>query len=45
MHRRDPFDSTARRTLHRVVIKGTKPFRTPGAVPPHERGHETAVMK
>jgi taurine dioxygenase len=26
MHRRDAFDPNARRTLHRVVVKGTKPF-------------------
>jgi len=38
MHRRDPFDPAVRRTLHRVVIKGTRPFRTPGALPPHARG-------
>jgi taurine dioxygenase len=45
MHRRDPFDASVRRTLHRVVIKGTPPFRTPGALPQHARGHETARMK
>jgi taurine dioxygenase len=28
MHRREPFDPGARRMLHRVVIKGTKPFRS-----------------
>jgi taurine dioxygenase len=28
MHRREPFDPNARRILHRVVIKGTKPART-----------------
>jgi taurine dioxygenase len=27
MHRREPFDETARRVMHRMVIKGTKPFR------------------
>jgi hypothetical protein len=26
MHRREPFDASARRVLHRVVIKGTKPY-------------------
>ncbi|MFN9127199.1 MAG: TauD/TfdA dioxygenase family protein, partial [bacterium] len=26
MHRRDPFDPAARRYLHRVVIKGTRPY-------------------
>ncbi|MGZ9067331.1 MAG: TauD/TfdA dioxygenase family protein, partial [Burkholderiales bacterium] len=26
MHRREPFDPNARRILHRVVIKGTKPY-------------------
>jgi taurine dioxygenase len=26
MHRREPFDRNARRVLHRVVIKGTKPY-------------------
>ena len=45
MHRRDPFDPRVRRTLHRVVIKGTKPFRTPGQLQPHPRGRETAVTK
>ena len=39
MHRRDPFDAAARRILHRVVIKGTRPYRTPGVLPPHPRGH------
>jgi len=39
MHRRDAFDSRARRILHRVVIKGTRPVRKPGALPPHPRGH------
>jgi taurine dioxygenase len=43
MHRRDPFDPKVRRTLHRVVIKGTKPFRTPGALPAHARGHGMTV--
>jgi taurine dioxygenase len=38
LHRRDPFDPGARRTLHRVVIKGTRPRREPGALPPHPRG-------
>jgi taurine dioxygenase len=27
MHRREPFDPSARRMLHRVVIQGTKPYR------------------
>jgi taurine dioxygenase len=31
MHRREPFDAAARRVLHRVVIKGSKPFNTPEA--------------
>ena len=26
MHRREPFDPNARRVLHRVVIKGTRPY-------------------
>ena len=26
MHRREPFDPAARRFLHRVVIKGTRPY-------------------
>ncbi|HBC06309.1 MAG TPA: taurine catabolism dioxygenase TauD, partial [Rhodospirillaceae bacterium] len=25
MHRRDPFDASARRVMHRTQIKGTKP--------------------
>jgi taurine dioxygenase len=28
MHRREPFDPAARRVLHRIVIKGTKPYRS-----------------
>jgi taurine dioxygenase len=32
MHRREPFDPKARRVLHRLVIKGTKPFNKPEAV-------------
>jgi len=44
MHRRDPFDPRARRVLHRVVIKGSRPFRTPGALPPHPRGHAAAGL-
>jgi len=43
MHRRDPFDPAARRTLHRVVVKGTKPFRTPGQLQPHPRAREMAM--
>ena len=31
MHRREPFDARARRILHRVVIKGTRPFNKPEA--------------
>jgi len=27
MHRRDPFDPAARRIMHRVVVKGTRPYR------------------
>jgi taurine dioxygenase len=42
MHRRDAFDPRARRMLHRVVIKGARPFREPGALPPHPRGHAGA---
>jgi taurine dioxygenase len=38
MHRREPFDPAARRILHRVVIKGSRPFRDPRALPPHPRG-------
>lgn len=39
MHRREPFDAAARRKLHRVVVKGTKPFRTAGPIERHARGH------
>jgi taurine dioxygenase len=45
MHRRDPFDPAARRTMHRVVIKGTRPFRAAGAAPRHARGHSMAGRK
>jgi hypothetical protein len=31
MHRREPFDPAARRVLHRIVIKGTKPYRVQAA--------------
>ena len=44
MHRRDPFDARARRMLHRVVIKGSLPYRTPGVLPPHPRGHAGARL-
>jgi taurine dioxygenase len=43
MHRRDPFDPNVRRTLHRVVIKGTRPYRTPGQLPSHPRGQLAAA--
>lgn len=39
MHRREPFDASARRMLHRVVIKGSKPRRMQGDLPMHARGH------
>ena len=39
MHRREPFDAGARRMLHRVVIKGTRPYRTAGDLAQHARGH------
>jgi taurine dioxygenase len=39
MHRREPFDAHARRMLHRVVIKGSRPIRDPRTLPPHARGH------
>ncbi len=29
MHRRGPFDPAARRVMHRIVIKGTPPYRMP----------------
>jgi taurine dioxygenase len=42
MHRREPFDPAARRMLHRVVIKGSKPFNAPEAaslgIHPRARG-------
>jgi taurine dioxygenase len=31
MHRREPFDPAARRVLHRIVIKGTKPYQAEAA--------------
>lgn len=31
MHRREPFDPTARRIMHRIVVKGTPPYRADGA--------------
>jgi taurine dioxygenase len=43
MHRRDPFDPAVRRTLHRVVVKGTKPFREPGERAAHPRGQLVAA--
>jgi len=45
MHRRDPFDPTVRRTLHRIVIRGTAPYRTPGQLPPHSRGQLAAELR
>lgn len=44
MHRRDPFDPRARRILHRVVIKGSRPRRVPGVLPPHQRGHAAELQ-
>ena len=43
MHRRDPFDPVVRRTLHRVVIAGTRPYRAPGQSSPHPRGQLAAA--
>lgn len=37
MHRRNPFDPTARRLLHRVVVKGTQPFNSGRQAEPHAR--------
>jgi taurine dioxygenase len=45
MHRRDPFDPSVRRTLHRVVIRGTAPYRTHGQLPPHPRGQLAAALR
>jgi taurine dioxygenase len=45
MHRRDSFDPKARRTLHRVVIRGTAPYRAPGQLPPHPRGQLAAELR
>ena len=39
MHRRDAFDPNERRVMHRVMIKGTAPFRARKSSPPHPRGH------
>ncbi|HEV7799753.1 MAG TPA: TauD/TfdA family dioxygenase [Burkholderiales bacterium] len=40
MHRREPFDASVRRVLHRVVIKGSKPFNRAdaAALGGHARG-------
>jgi taurine dioxygenase len=37
MHRRNPFDATARRLLHRVVVKGTPPYNSGYDFAPHPR--------
>jgi len=41
MHRRNAFDATARRLLHRVVVQGTKPCNNGYDIAPHPRaaGH------
>jgi taurine dioxygenase len=36
MHRREPFDPHARRLLHRVVVRGTKPTFIEGVTPTPE---------
>jgi len=48
MHRRNAFDASARRIMHRTQIKGTRPFRDPVAAGrgAHRRGHlEAAVAR
>jgi taurine dioxygenase len=44
MHYREPFDEQARRTLHRVVIRGSRPFHDPAAASrgAHPRGRARA---
>ena len=37
MHRRNAFDSTARRLLHRVVVQGTAPHNSGYDIEPHPR--------
>ena len=37
MHRRNPFDATARRLLHRVVVQGTQPYNSGYDIAPHPR--------
>ncbi len=42
MHRRNAFDPTTRRLLHRVVVKGTQPFNSQGEAHPHARANHLA---
>jgi taurine dioxygenase len=46
MHRRNAFDNRERRIMHRTQIKGTRPFRDPGAAarPPHPRGRAARAV-
>ena len=37
MHRRNPFDATARRLLHRVVVQGTPPYNSGYDIGAHPR--------
>ena len=38
LHRREAFDPSSRRIMHRVIIKGAEPFRQDGERAPHRRG-------
>ena len=45
MHRREAFDPAARRILHRVVVKGSKPFNQAEAARlNHARGHAASMV-
>lgn len=45
MHHREPFDGAQYRRLHRIVIKGSKPFHRSGEVPaPHARARLQAAQ-
>jgi taurine dioxygenase len=45
MHYRTPFDVTERRTLHRVVVKGSRPFFAAGDAPRLRGGPATAPSR
>lgn len=46
LHRRDAFDSNARRVLYAAQVEGHRPFEAPDALnlPPHSRAHRSSAV-